>query len=145
MCRLHGVIPWKMRNSFPWNAFLAEGTPTWDGCQLQSGSCAVHSRDFIMSGWYLMCSASWNMGSTDYFPLHNRGARQPISSTSFIYCTKVFKTLPENGTAIQKCIAVCFPSPNTRFLLFPSISAKGQFYPRLRRAKDQPLGERWCK
>lgn len=47
-----------------------------------------------------MCSASWSMGSTDYFPLHNKGAGQPISSISFIYYTKVFKTLPENDNTI---------------------------------------------
>lgn len=109
MCRLSSVIPWKMRNSFSWHALLVEGTPTWGGCQVQSGSCAAHSRDFIMSGWHLMCSASWSTGSTDCFPLHNKGTRQPISSTSSIYCTKVFKTLPENSTTIQKCSLLSFP------------------------------------
>lgn len=92
-----------------------------------------------------MCLASWSLGSTDYFPLRNKGARQLVSSIFFVYSTKAFKTHPKNIAKIQKYIAVCFPSSNTMFLLFPSTSAKGQFCHRLRGAKDQPLRWRCCK
>lgn len=53
-----------------------------------------------------MCSASWSMACTEYYFLGNKGIRQPITSTSLIYCTEMFKTLPENGATIQKCRAV---------------------------------------
>lgn len=135
-----------MRKSSSWKALLAEGNLTQDGCQLQGGSCAAYGTDLIMPGWHLMCSDSCHMGSTDHFPLHNKGARQPISSTSFTYCTKVFKTLPKNATTIQKCIAVCFPSPNrviVSFQLEEALRIKYYFPPSQDFCKGTVFSQAW--